>query len=253
MSIQLINWSGHNNLGDDAMAKILANYFGAENKGEHPSEAHWYILGGGTLISPGSLFYGAMPYPERTIGISLGVSSNWEGQSAEVLKRMKKIYTRDFFSHQKLNDYGVANVLSVDLLCYLEAERRPQTDEIWANLMYSPCTSMSDLEAVVYHTKSEIPDAKFFAMSPDEDVATIPQAKVYTDAQALLNDLAGAKKVYATRLHANVLAWVAERKIVPIAYDPKVTHFFERVFRLTPETARKIIIEHLKEIKMITT
>lgn len=260
MSIQLINWSGHLNLGDDAMAEILLYYFGelnkfdVENVGEKPTESDWYILGGGTLISPGSVFYNLVEYPEKTIGISLGVSCNWNGEGVDKLKKMRKIFTRDYFSHEMLNKFGVQNDLSVDLLCYLLPESKEQKKEIWANLMESSCTTHQDLHGAVVRAREELEgkDVTYFAMSPDEDVSTQPNATVFTSANMLLNDLARAKTIYATRLHANVLAWLSGCKdIRTIEYDYKIKHFFDRVKDLTPEKCQKIIKKDLRKIKEI--
>lgn len=256
MSIQLINWSGHKNLGDDAMAQVLLSYFhGSINVGEYPTEADWYILGGGTLISPGSVFYGLVEHPERTIGISLGVSCNWDGEGIETLKRMKKIYTRDFFSHEKLKEFGVENILSVDLLCFLKPLKGCRNKEgVWANLMYSECGSNKSLNQDLDKARSDLDgkEVNYFALSPDEDIATTPQSEVYTNAQELLDRLSGVRTIYATRLHAHVLAWVSGCKdIRSIPYDLKIEHFFERVKNLKPYTARKIINNHLQQIKKI--
>lgn len=251
-TIGLINWSGHKNLGDDAMTKILLDVIpGAVNMKEDPWEADWYILGGGTLISPGSLFPGRLPNPEKTIGISLGVSCNWKGENIDILKRMYRIYTRDRFSHDKLLEYNIANTLSVDLLCYLKPEPSEPTGGIWANLMYAPGTIVPEYKEHLSKVKLDLrgQEVNYFAMSPDEDLDTVPEAYVYKNAQLLINDLHGADTVYATRLHANVAAWVAGCKdIRKIGYDPKIDHFYERVSDLTPERARNIIHNHLNEI-----
>ena len=89
-------------------------------------------------------------------------------------------------------------------------------------------------------------------MSPDEDIKTVPNAVVYDDAQKLLDDLTGAKTIYATRLHANVLAWLAGcHDIKSISYDAKINHFFERVNGLKPRETKMIIEKHLRQIKAI--
>jgi len=248
--IGLINWSNHKNLGDDVMAQILLDRIpNSVNMGEIPLLADFYILGGGTLISPRSLFLNVLPNPEKTIGISLGVSSNWNGEWLDIIKRIKKIYTRDYFSYLKLKEFGVENVLSVDLFCVLKPTTRNKKNEVWANLMYSKTSINPYLINIINNLKSILKDVKFFAMSSEEDLETIPEAKVYTNAQELLNDLTSAKTIFATRLHANILAWLSGCKdIRPIDYDPKINHFFERIEDLTSTKARNIINKHLNEV-----
>lgn len=253
MRVELINWSQHNNLGDDAMTQVLLERIpGAINVQEHPTQnADLYILGGGTLISPLSLFPMRVPDPRKAVGISLGVSSNWNGEFSTILAKFKKIYTRDFFSHEALNKYGVQNELSVDLLCAHESPQFKMRQGIYANIMYTQC-GVQNLKEMVDGALAELKEHKnvrYFAMSPHEDIETVNHAKVYDDARKLLKDLSITETVYATRLHANVLAWVAGvPDIRPIAYDPKVDHFFERVKDLTPKKAKKIIDKHLYEI-----
>ncbi len=251
MHIGLVNWSGHNNLGDDAMARILFDFFNAHpnahvtNMGEQVTEADAYILGGGTLISPGSL-YPHVIIPEKTYGISLGVSSNWRGEHADIYRRMPKIYVRDNFSYQQLWRYDVPCELSVDLCCYLVPTVEPSKRKgVAANIMFAPESPLEHTEQV--HEALERTNIDmYFAMSPDEDVLTVPHATVYTDAQQLVNDLTKYKEVVATRLHANVLAWVAGvPSIRPIVYDKKIYQFYHRVYGMTPEEARNIITEHL--------
>lgn len=254
MRIGLINWSGHKNLGDDAMAQVLLDFFPkAVNMGEHPTEADWYILGGGTLIAPLSQFMAMSPNPEKTIGISLGVSSNWNGEGVEYLKRFHRIYARDFFSREKLKQHGVDAVLSVDLLCALYKKTELVRKGTMANIMRAPesivPTHQQDVVSALDTLLCDKNYKEWFAMSPDEDLATVTFAYVYTDAVQLLQKMLCTQVVYATRLHANVLAWVAGvPEIHPVAYDPKVDHFYQRVKHLTPQKAYGIIIGHLSDI-----
>lgn len=241
--IELLNWSGHHNLGDDAMAQILMETIpGAVNMGETSSEADWYIFGGGTLISPGSLYFNLIKHPERTIGFSLGVSYNWNGEWLDKLKQLKKIYVRDEFSQKRLAEFGVESTLSVDLLCYLEPQPEKPRVEVWVNAF-----------------RDSYPQGdKYFALSPVEDKEVMPQAEVYDDFRKLAADLMGAKCVVASRLHANVLAWMTKCPKIYLFSPPshgvdfKVVHFYERVAKLTPEEARSIISNHLRELKELT-
>ena len=253
--IGLINWSGHKNLGDDAMAQILLYTIdGAVNMGEKPTQADGYILGGGTLISPHTLFLNVLPNPEKTVAISLGVDDNWDGEGLDILKRLKKIYTRDYYSHVTLNKHGVDNTLSVDLLCYMSPTEIKAKSKLWVNIMYSKASPNKELKKITENAKKNLKGQKvnYFAMSPVEDLETVPEAKVYTDAQKLLNDLTSADTIVATRLHANILAWLSGcKRIYAIEYDPKIIHFFKRVQDLDQSQTRKIINEHLEEINEI--
>lgn len=257
MRVELINWSGHHNLGDDAMTQILLNEIpGAVNMGEHPTEnADWYVLGGGTLIAPLSLFPGRVPKPERCIGISLGVSSNWDGEFADILRRFKAIYVRDKFSYDKLQAHGIDCHLSVDLVCFLYKNRPHVKREVWANLMEPEFDTGHDVKGQISKARFELldyEDVEYFAMCSKEDINTYSDAVLYIDAEKLIDALSRAKIVYTTRLHANICAWVAEcPDIRPITYDPKITHFFDRVHEMTPRRAKSIISKHLKQVCQI--
>ncbi len=86
-------------------------------------------------------------------------------------------------------------------------------------------------------------------MSPDEDLATIAHAELFDDARVLYNHLQRVSSVYTTRLHALVIAWLAEVPNLSIlTYDPKITHFLERVQYLSPKETKAIIELHLENI-----
>ena len=75
LTLGLINWSGHGNLGDDAMARVLIKRFSKDfdvvNFGERPGRADWYILGGERSL-PKSRSSCRRYRTRRTIGIRLG-------------------------------------------------------------------------------------------------------------------------------------------------------------------------------------
>ena len=241
-----IGWFGYGNLGDDEMERILKERF-SEISDE------WYTLGGGTLIAPTSQYYQAMEFPERTFGISLGVSSKWAGEWVEVLRSMKKIYTRDLFSHYKLLEYNVENILSVDLWCYRKPTARGNR-RLMANIIKAPQSTheyMNKISADTYEYCKAL-GCDFFSMSNAEDTDMMTESKLFTDGQYLINQLSGAKTVWSMRLHATVAAWVAGVKdIRALHYDPKIQHFFERVVTLNPAEAKNIINIHLDEIEVL--
>lgn len=243
--MEYINWAGHHNLGDDAMDKILRNYF-------KDTKSDWILFGGGTLISPYSEFFRMLKYPERTIGVSIGVSSNWDGQGQEGLSRIRRIYARDYYTYFRLKKYHIESTLSVDLLCHLTpsfsftGERQGK----YANLLKTDNDVFTSTRMVTESIMEIMPsDVKYIALSPEEDMV-VHDAELFTDVQELLNRFARAEEVWATRLHANVLAWMAKvPKLHPVFYDKKVADFYNRVAALTPESAKGIIDAHLAEIK----
>lgn len=242
MNIGLLNWSGHDNLGDDTMARILVDVlkreFDVENLQERfEVEKDAYVLGGGTLICPGSRFLNLLSHPERTIGFSLGVSSNWGGEWLEVLKRMPAIYVRDDFSYRRLKAYGLTPILSVDLLCALEEPGwHPRTVKVW-----------NAISAKGY-TKPDVQGLRCIRMSKedhDED-----NSLKFQDGYDLVEYLGLAEEAHLTRLHAVVCAWIAgvPRIIPDYSYDQKIRDFMERVMTLTPSEARRIIYSHLNDL-----
>ena len=257
MRVELINWSGHNNLGDDLMTELLLDHIpGSYNVGEEPTKkADWYILGGGTLIAPQSKFIALSPNPEKTIGISLGVSEKWNGEGVQFLKRMPVIYARDFFSLHQLKTHGVTRAkLSVDLaLAYPPPKRPKHVRGIAANLMYPFGNPNPEFREELDFFKKEVSLLKGverFALCDKEDIQTDNQATYYDSAKDLVGLLSKKDRIYATRLHANVLAWLVGCKdIVPIVYDEKIAHFYERVRNLNRYEAHEIILSHLKEVE----
>lgn len=250
MRVELVNWSGHGNLGDDAMAKILQDVFpDAINVGESPTNnADWYIVGGGTLLAPTSLFLGITP-PEKTILVSVGVSGNWDGHGVEWLSKVTKIYARDFYTQGKLLQFNIQSELSADLVCYLKGKKRVRKG-VWSNVMVTGASLVPGARGEALHEAS-IKRDRFFAMSPNEGIETKKDAVLYTDMQKLIDDLSGVQLCIATRLHAVVAAWIAGCDIRPIRYDIKIDKFLERVEKETPQSARRIVKKHLREIKNI--
>lgn len=249
MRIELMNWSGHTNIGDDEMARILMKYFPeAINVCESPSDiADAYILGGGTLVTPSNNFLDRTD-PKRTYGISIGVSDNWQGQYIEFLRQMPVIYCRDNFSYERLKGFGCNAKLSVDLLCALEPKSKKKRKGIWANLMRSGSGRNVNGQIDELINRKDI---HFFAVCSLEDKDTKSDSSLYLCGQMLLDRLSSVATVYATRLHANVIAWMAECELKPIVYDSKIEHFLERVKGLTPKQVNLHIKKDLKELKRL--
>lgn len=250
--MKLIGWYGNGNLGDDEMANILRRRF--------PDVSDkWTLISGGTLISPLSDFMPMVTDPEHTIGVSMGVSSNWSGQWLDILSKIRHIYCRDYFSYFRLKDAGLTNItLSFDLWCVLAP--KPSIVDVpkrvppaWGNFIDLSRGGHDEyLISLSDHLRRSSHGYKRFAMSTEEDLRACPEARLFTDGAELVQTLRAAPRVITTRLHAAVAAWIAGvPNIHPIFYDPKVCHFFERVAGYKPYDARLMVEKHLDEIAAI--
>jgi len=259
--IGLFNWSGHGNLGDDAMASILEEELEAENLQERfEVEKDWYILGGGTLISPGSIFMDKPRHWERTIGFGLGAGDSWEGEWADNLKRMKRLYVRDQYTHDKLAQYGIESIPSYDPVCLLKAPKRTPKPRIMLNFVYpteqrNEVDYMAQIEEYFDQYKDDPREKIYFAMSGVEDVQVMKdmgvEPVVYTDAKVLLADMAEAQQIVTTRLHANILAWMSGVPTKTVMYDNKIQHFQDTVRGTSWNSIRQTLQSQIADIKKI--
>lgn len=264
--VGLINWSGHGNLGDDAMASVLAEKLRDEldviNLGENVygyTDLDAYIVGGGTLISNGSIYFDLIGQvgAEKCYGLSLGVSNEWNGTGKDYLNRMRTIFVRDLFSREVLAFYEVNSRLSVDLSCAYEIPERTNLDWIAVNFLKPRIPQRTFLPQAVDKRMETINNLSgkepvfWVAMSPVEDMKTMGEnAVLYDRYDDLLKLFAKCKTVHATRLHAVIAAWYAGvRDIRPIFYDMKIIHFLEHVANMTREEAHQKILRDIDFIK----
>jgi hypothetical protein len=173
---------------------------------------------------------------------------------------MRRIYVRNVYSQAILAKHEVGSYLSTDLICAIIPPVAYSGDidkGIFANIMYSSASEHRALKETVENVLKHlghIDDVHYFALSPIEDAATMKNVEglrtLYTSMDALMRDLATAKTVYATRLHAVVAAWMAGvRDIRPIFYDQKICHFLEYAATMTPREAHRIVVDDLAWIK----
>ena len=229
MSIRLVGWYGHGNLGDDAMRQFAEERFG--HLGIVDEGYDWTIMCGGTQIMPYGEFLDAIDDPEHTVTLGIGVADSWEGQGADVLRRMARVYVRDFYSLERLRRFDIAAEFSGDPWLWFVAPKSELRTGVFANTMrlsneFRPYIH-SQTERFMERARAE--GAKLFAMSPGEEPAMMGQeVEVFTGARELLVELATAKRSYTTRLHATVAAWIAgvpDRRV--LVYDQKVQHFLD--------------------------
>lgn len=238
MSVQHVGWFGHGNLGDDEMLRIVE---------EHLPETNTF--GGGTLITPGSEFYVKIIDPDDTVGISLGVSSNWNGEGEHVLRRLKAIYVRDLYSHVRLKAFNIDSVVSVDLWNVHVPPKRARHRRV-ANIIDLSHKEDSYLKMLPQFISDRRTGHEFFQMSAEHP--SVAGAQVFDDGRKLIEYLSEAEVAVTTRLHATVAAWVAGvPDMRPVIYDPKCAHFLDRAASIDRIDAHDMMMRHLEEIRAL--
>lgn len=267
--VGLLNWSGHGNLGDDAMAAELMRRleaFGHSpiNMGENirlGDDCDWYVVGGGTLITRSGSFRDLIRKagPHRCLLFSMGVAADWNGEESYLLQSVAGIWARDIYSWHRLRQHSVGAELSVDMLAGTFCPFVPEGTRrgIAANFMIADNTPHPCLRETVRQIMDELRDRgeepDLFALSREEDVKTMGEKCVlFDDAEKLVSELSKYETAIVTRLHAAVLAWAAGiRDIRPIVYDPKVQYFLERVAGLSKRNVTDILKEDYNEMNAI--
>jgi hypothetical protein len=237
---QHVGWFGHGNLGDDEMLRILE---------EHLPDTETF--GGGTLITPGfkkdSEFYSKITDPDNTVGISLGVSSDWNGEGAELLIRLKAIYARDLYSHVRLRAFNIDSIVSVDLWNVHVAPKRKRFRKV-ANLIDLSHKEDKYLSLLPHFIAERRNGFEFFQMSQTHNF--MGGAQAFSDGKKLIEYLSEAEVAVTTRLHATVAAWIAGvPDIRPVIYDQKCAHFLDRAASIDQPEAHEMIMRHLEEIR----
>lgn len=233
-----IGWFGHGNLGDDEMLRILE---------EHLPDTDTF--GGGTLITPGSEFFDKITDPDNTVGISLGVSSNWNGEGEPVLRRLKAIYVRDLYSHVRLKAFNIDSIVSVDLWNVLVAPKAKRFRRV-ANLIDLSHKKDAYLSLLPHFIADKRNGFEFFQMGHAHTF--VGGAQVFDDGKKLIEHLSESEVAVTTRLHATVAAWIAGVPDVrPVIYDPKCAHFLDRAAAIDRHEAHETIMRHLEEIRKL--
>lgn len=239
---QHVGWFGHGNLGDDEMLRILEEQL--------PDTE---TFGGGTLITPAfkkdSEFYSKITDPDNTVGISLGVSNNWNGEGSELLIRFKAIYVRDLFSHMQLKRFNIDSIISVDLWNVHVAPKRPRFRKV-ANLIDLSHKDDRYLNLLPHFVADARNGFEFFQMGQSHNFMS--GSKVFDDGKKLIEYLSETEIAVTTRLHATVAAWIAGvPDLRPVFYDPKCCHFFDRIAAIDRAEAHELIMRHLEEIRKL--
>lgn len=237
-----VGWFGHDNLGDDEMLRILE---------EHLPDTDTF--GGGTLITPafrpGSEFYDAILDPDATVGVSLGVSPDWNGEGADLLRRLRAIYVRDLYSHVRLKAFNVDSVVSVDLWNVHVAPKRERFRKV-ANLIELSHKENPYLSALPHFVAETRTGFEKFQMSPAHHL--LNGAQVFSDGKKLIEYLSEAEIAVTTRLHATVAAWIAGvPDLRPVIYDQKCAYFLDRAAAIDRHEAHETMMRHLEEIRKL--
>lgn len=257
MTIGLLNWSGHNNIGDDVMTYVLKRELEKRghrviNQGEAPNPygIDAYFWGGGTLISQHGIFPNLPDTP--VIGFGVGVCETPSSiYNKEQFKNVKHVFARDIYSYTWLCNHNIPATLSFDPVFLLDLPKNNFDREYVAiNIIASHKTDYKYVKDVIKRYETE--DKYGFAVGLPEDPLGCEDfhlpCEFYTDPLLLHSFLSKAKVAITTRLHATVFAYLAGvPTIEPIAYDPKVTRFMEYVVanKLDPNYMRERLNEHI--------
>lgn len=254
--VRLVNWSGHGNLGDDAMAKMLIGFLVSKGHLIVEKDYDWTILGGGTMLMHQGEFLGKVDHPARTIGWGIGAAESWTNQDLDTLRQMPAIWCRDDFTYEQLKNYACQAILSFDPLCAHPGPPATVRSGLAVNLLKPISSNKLEYQASANRLAkrfSETP-CKWFALGNPEDVAYNDDAVVFSDFGDLVNWLGSFKEAAVSRLHANVAAYVARVPYtVPLAYDQKVSAFWMRVAGIPPAEARQKVLDHLEDLNDVLT
>lgn len=254
MTIGLLNWSGHQNIGDDAMTFALEMALKKRghtviNQGECaiPEQVDAYIWGGGTLISAVGV-WPILPKDKPVIGFGIGVCEKPPSDLPalkEELSSVKMIFARDIYSYLELAKNNIPCTLSFDPVFLIDYYKTVPREYVGVNILQSPKTDYKIVQGFLdRYSKQEL---KGFAIGHPEDEAGLEAFDIdyefYSDPYKLLDFLAGAKATITTRLHAAVFSYLARvPEINPVIYDPKITRFMEYV------VANKIPVPHMRNV-----
>lgn len=248
MHVGLLNWSGHNNLGDDAMTEIIQEEIlkrghQVTNQGEspEPEEVDCYIWGGGTLIS-GHGIYPLLPIHKPIVGFGIGLGESPVADLKDpnllfILKKLKGLFLRDKYSYIHLAYIGlkIPITLSYDPIFLIKPEyAEVRRSYVGVNLINSPKVPLRSEELLLDVVKDE--DLRYFAICDKEDVEVCKMREldhVYIDnSEEVIQFLSQAQAAVTTRLHAAVFAYLAGVPLImPIVYDKKITRFMDYVVK----------------------
>lgn len=236
-----VGWFGHDNLGDDEMLRLLEEHLPGVK-----------TFGGGTLIAPTSEFFDELEkmFPEETVGISLGVSENWNGERVDVLRRLKRIYVRDVFSYERLKEHGLDPIMSVDLWFAHEpvGYRGGRVRSLNAMDVIDLTHKSHYLTELTKRYVEAFPSYERFNMSPSHPLGG--ETYIPKTGAELITYLSNVETAVVTRLHALVAATIAGvPDIRPIFYDAKCRHFLERMGTIGVQGAHDLMLKHLEEIR----
>jgi polysaccharide pyruvyl transferase WcaK-like protein len=258
-TIGLINWSGHNNIGDDVMASCIQKAledrgYKVINQGEKPDAEgiDAFFWGGGTLVSQCGLFP-PPPAGVPIIGFGIGVCEAPPSKFEEFQFRdIQHVFARDIYSYIWMCQHKVPCTLSFDPVFLLDLPELNLPREYTAvNVIASYKTNYSEIKDRLKDHFGD--DFLGFSVGLPEDPIGASDFKLeykhYTDPFELHEFLSKAKVAITTRLHAAVFAYLAKvPEIDLIVYDPKVIRFKEYVMdnKLDPKFMNERLNRHIE-------
>lgn len=258
MTIGLLNWEFHNNIGDDVMGMVIGKALEDRghtviHQGEKPDTQgiDAFFWGGGTLISQSGVFP-ALPLGLPIIGFGLGVCETPPSAfMKQQFENVKHVFARDIYSYTWFIQHNIPATLSFDPVFLLELPNREYTREyVVANIIASSKTDYGKVKGLLKDHEGE--DIYGFSVGLPEDPRGCEDFKLscqhFTDPKLLHEFLLKAKSAITTRLHATIFAYLAGvPNIQPVVYDPKVQRFIEYVVDNKVDTSymRERLNEHI--------
>ncbi|MDP3984059.1 MAG: polysaccharide pyruvyl transferase family protein, partial [Acidimicrobiia bacterium] len=256
-----IGWSGHDNLGDEALLEAVRRLMGWAEITTAGLAGNLLILGGGTLINRGylrQLTEHDSPRVERVVfGTGVANPAYWGAPKEDPSGWIQFLQTCGFvgvrgpISAELLRGWGYRSRLEVigDPALTLEP---PLTDRVAGRVVISPGFARGELwggsDDAVFATLGEVvgrllaegrqvhllscfpgDDRHIFEIMRRAGHPDLPYLAGYDGIDQAMGLLASADLVIAERLHAAVLSAAAGTPFVSLEYRPKVADFARSV------------------------
>ena len=260
--VRYVGWTGHSNLGDEAMLDAVTGLFEWADVRTGGDAVDLLMLGGGTLINRGFLrqvLRHDSPSVER-VAFGTGVANpDYWGQPKEkpgdwiaFLESCLTVGVRGPISAELLVDWGLSKEPEIIGDPALSLRPGDSVEAVDGRVVICPAftkgllfggddenvfSAFADLSRhllaadhdVVVLSASPRDDRHIIEMMRDAGAADLPYIAAHDDPQAALDLLATADLMVAERLHGAVLAAASGTPSVLVEYRPKLRDFAQSV------------------------